>query len=119
MDQYAGYTWDNEAFAWTYDGCNGVLPPSRHEPIPPDGRTFNDRQPLSDDYGHHFTPDENGHFYPSDRYGRYRSKSPEKLSAYQSRNLPTRQREGNRSSGALLPNPESKCLLNLRRTSRK
>ena len=66
VDHYGGYTWDG-ASGWTYDGCNGIYPPRRHDTIPPDCLPFNGRKPLADYYGAHFTPDENGNVYPSDK----------------------------------------------------
>ncbi len=119
VNHFGGYTWDGPG-EWTYDGCNGIYPPSRYEAIQPADLPFNGRKPFSNSSGtHYFTSDENGHVYPSDEYGRYRSKSPEALSAYRSSRLPIRELESNRRPGPMSPNPESKCLLNLRRTPRK
>ena len=119
VDHWGGYTWDDGAHQWIYDGCNGIYPPSRHDALPPDGLPFNGRNPFSDSYGNYFTPDENDNVYPSDEYGRYRSKSPEGPSAYWSKSLPIREIGSNRRPRTVSPNTESKCLLNSRCTSYK
>ena len=118
VDNFGGYTWDGEG-EWIYDGCNGKYPPSRYDAITPSHLPFNGRKPFSDSSGTHFTPDENGHVYPSDEYGRYRSNSPEASTEYRSSRLPTGELESNRRPGSMWPNPESKCLSSLRRTSSK
>ena len=117
VDHWGGYTWNDGARQWTYDGCNGIYPPSRHDALPPDRLPFNGRKPFSDSYGHYFTADENDNVYPSDEYGRYRSKSPEDSSAHWSNSLPIRELGSNRRPRTVSPNTGSKCLLNLRCTS--
>ena len=119
VDHWGGYTWDDGARQWTYDGCNGIYPPSRHDALPPDRLPFNGRKPFSDSYGHHFTPDENENVYPSDEYGRYRSKSLEGSSAHWSNSLPIRELGSHRRPRTVSPYTESKCPLNSRRTSYK
>ena len=119
VNHYGGYTWDG-AGAWTHDGCNGIYPPCRYDAIQPAHLPFNGRKPFSNSSGtHYFASDDDEHVYPSDEYGRYRSNSSEALSAYRSSRLPVGEPESNRTPGPVRPNPESKCLLNLRRTPRK
>ena len=119
VNHSGGYTWDGKG-EWIYDGCNGMYPPSRYDAITPSHLPFNGRKPFSDSSEkHYFTPDENGNVYPSDEYGRYRSKSPEASTEYRSSRLPIRELESNRRPGSMWPNPESKSILSLRPTSRE
>ena len=117
VDTWGGYTWDQEAGEWFYDDNHERHPPSHYEARSPTGPPFDGREPLTDDSGMHYSaPDERGHINPSDEYARYRSNSPESLSAYWSPEMPLHEVQNTRRSHSMSPNPESECLLNSRRT---
>lgn len=116
VDKWEGYTWDQEAGQWSYDGYDECHPPSHYEPKSPVWPHYEGREPFTDDSGtHYLTPNERGHSNPSDEYGRYRSNSPESLSAYWSPRMPADEVQSTRKSRSMSPNPESECLLNLSR----
>ena len=116
VDKWEGYTWDQEARQWSYDGHDESHPPSRYELKSPASPPFEGRDPFTDDSGTRYvTPDERGHSKTPNEYGRYRSNSPESLSAYWSSRTPMNEVQGTRKSRSLSPNPASECLLNIRR----
>lgn len=115
VDNWGGYTWNQEAGQWSYDGCNERHPPSPYEvksrALPP----FDGGEPFTDGSGtRYLTPDERGHINPSDEYGRYRSNSPESLSAYWSSRMPIQEVQSTRNSRSMSPNPESECPVELK-----
>ena len=117
VDTWGGYTWDQEAGQWTYDDNHERHPPSHYESRSPTRPLFDGREPLTDDSGLRYsTADERGHINPSEEYARYRSNSPESLSAYWSPRMPIHEVQNTKRSHSMSPNPESECLLNSRRT---
>ena len=95
VDEWEGYTWNQEAGQWSYDGFIESHPPSCYEAKTPGSLPFDGREPFTDDSGtRYFTPDERGH-------------------------MRLHEVQNTKTTRSMSPNPESECLLNSRRTSRK
>ena len=92
VDKWEGYTWNQEARQWSYDGCNESHAPSCDEAKQPASPPFDGRDPFTDDSGMRYTtPDERGH-------------------------MPIHEAQNTKTARSVSPKPESECLLNSRRT---